>query len=264
MTQEAIEVVDNEVTDIESAESPQVEASQEDAPQEEVKETKEETIEDEKGDDFVPFPKKAKNAISYRDKKIAKLTAEVNELRKLHEAGQSQPKVNEAPNENDFESYSDFLEAKILHKIAQEKGQPEEQAATNEIDMQRQQYIAQRVQDIAVKSQEYAKSIPGYQQVLYENLELIDYLPAEIRDVFLEADDTALAFYNLAKSGDIYSLAEMTPYRAAMVIAQAQSMPAQKPAAPVHKPITGAKGVGKAGKSISEMTPDEIAKKYNL
>ena len=250
-----------EVADIENAET-EVETNEAPEPTEE---TKEEGSEDDtnQGEQDVPFPKKAKNAISYRDKQIAKARAQYRELEAKYQelAAQQQPtKEDSSPREENYESYSDFLEAKILHKIKSEQAQQQQPQQ----DVAGAQYKAQREQEITVKAQEYMKSIPDYQEVFQENADIVDYLPAEIQQVFYDADDAALAFYNLAKSGELVNLAEMSPTLAAMKIAQAQVKPVQRPVAPKHQPMQGAKGTGRSGKSLSEMTPDEIAKKYGL
>ncbi len=254
---EATPVADNADIEIASAE---VENAAETQPDEQP--TEEASQDKSKEEVDVPFPKKAKNAISYRDKQIAKARAQYRELEaKYNELMAQQQPANEdsSPREENYESYSDYLEAKVLHKIKSEQAQQQQPKE----DTAKAQYNAQREQEISVKAQEYMKSIPDYAEVFQENADIIDYLPAEIQQVFYDADDAALAFYNLAKSGELVNLAEMSPTLAAMKIAQAQ-VPVQRPVLPKHQPMQGAKGTGRSGKSLVDMTPDEIAKKYKL
>lgn len=274
MSQEDANVVDTEVTNIESAESVVETAPQEaettETPEktetEKTVEKSEEKGDTDKGDGFVPFPKKARNAISYRDKQIAKLKTEISELKKAQ--AQPEPEMSSAPKEGDFDDYASFLKAQILHELQGQQPTQEQPKEASAQDLQQQQLLAQKQHQMALKSQEYAQSIPDYAEIMNENAEMLNYLPEEIQNVFYEADDAALAVYNLAKTGDLALLAQMTPYKAAMVIAQAQAItPPSRPAPPPppkHMPMTGAKGTGKAGKSVADMTADEIVKKYNL
>jgi len=249
----------------EGADTENVNPEENEQKQEEQNESQEDTKED------VPFPKKARNAISYRDKKIAKLQSQLNELKQAQEKQLEQGAQDSAPKEEDFETYSDFLEAKILHKMKQDQAQeqqPQAQQQQQPEDPQVQQMRQQKEQSMMQQAQQYAQKIPDYAQVVEQNAEVLDYMPQEIQDAFYEADDAALAFYNLAKSGDLYTLAEMTPYRAAMVIAQAQQQPStpQQPQAPQHKPIKGVGGANSqasTGLNAIKNDPDKLMKWLN-
>lgn len=230
--------------------------AQDSKPQEEK--TEEGDVEDNK-----PFPKKALNALSYRDKKIAKLNAEkssilaeVEQLKQelaRYKGGNAQPSEG-GLREEDFPTYAEYLKAQAveeaLNKFKELNPQPQK---SQEADP----YIVQREQQIAQKAQEYKKTIPDYAQILDSHIEMIDALPEAVQHAFYEADDAALAFYNLAKSGDLASLAGMTPTQAAMAIAKA-SVRKPESAPPQHRPIAGAKGTGKSGKSLEDMSPAEL------
>ena len=276
---EAMEVADTEVADIDSAESTVDNEEQDVSEETDVEETPEnETLEkddelgnndkEEGSDDFVPFTKKARNAISYRDKKIAKLQAQLRETQQAQQQPSQQQQQSDpnAPSEDQFDSYADYIKASAKYEIMQELKDQQPQAQAQEYNLQEQQHIAQAQANLQKKEQEYSKSIPDYQEVISEHMELLSYLPDEIKQVFNEADDAPLAIYNLAKSGDLAGLAEVSPYKAAMIIERAQfNKPAQtKVVAPKHAPIKGTTGAGRSGKTIDDMTPDEILKKYNL
>ena len=206
------------------------------------------------------WPSTARTAVRNRDRKIAKLHAELRELQSAQQQQpQSQPKSGE-PKEEDFDDYGSFLEAKILHKIQSENKGAQKQP--DQVDVQEQLYIAQKEQLVAQKSKEYAQTIPDYQEVMSENLEILDYLPPQVQRVFYDADDAALATYNMAKSGQLADLITATPVQAAMMIAQAQSIKPHIPAPPPqpkHKTMQGAKGTGKAGSTINANTdPDKL------
>lgn len=261
MTEENVaEVVDNEVAiDADNAEAVKAEAKEETAQEENQDEGQDDDV-------FEPFPKKARNAISRRDKQIAKLRAE---LRELQQARQETPKAeapkDAAPKEADFDTYAEFLEAKTLYRVQQELKKQQEASQKTERDQrltaEQVEYIRSREALIDQKHVEYEKSIPDYSEVYAENGEVVNYLPDHVKHAFLEADDAALAFYNLAKGGELDALFDASPAKAAAMIARAQSRPAVvKTNAP--KPIRGVSGKGKPGKSLSEMSEDELIKKF--
>ena len=219
---------------------------------------------------FEPFPKKAKNAIQRRDRQIAKLRAELREMQMAQQQAiaKDEPKQTGAPREEDFDNYAEFLEAKVMHKMREEmQGQTAEAQKTQEQrlqEAQHEQFVAKKMQEIGVKVQEHDKLFPGFQQefaeVYEENADILDYISPEIERIFFEADDTALAFYNLAKSGQLVDVIQMNPYQAAMAIAKAQMQPIM-PKAPQKKapaPITAARGTGKTQKSLADLEGDAL------
>lgn len=224
--------------------------------------------------DEVVFPKKAVNAISRRDKIIAKeraekaaLLAEVERYRsQLQATPQNNPQpTNDAPKEDDFENYADYLKADILHKIKQEQAGQEQQNTKRQQEIQYQQWEEQRTQEIALKAETHKAEIPDFSQVVEENADYLDVLPPLIQQAFLEADDASLAFYNLAKEGKLEALATMSPYRAAMEIAIAQTKkPQLNKVTNAPNPIKGVQGRGSTTKDISDMSGDELLKKLNI
>jgi hypothetical protein len=223
----------------------------------------------------VVFPKKAVNAISRRDKIIAKeraekaaLAAELEQYRSQIQAKppqNNQGNANGAPKEDDFDNYGDFLKAEILYNIKQEQAQQQEQLNKKQQDYQRQIWEEQRTQEIAQKAESHKAEIPDFAQVVEENADYLDDLPEQIQQAFLEADDASLAFYNLAKEGKLEALAAMSPYRAAMEIAMAQSKkPQLNRVTNAPNPIKSVQGRGSVTKDVSEMSGEELLKKYNI
>ena len=230
---------------------------------------------DENKEGFEPFPKQAKNAISRRDRQIAKLQAPMREMQQA-QATQPQPTANQPPTqpgepkEEDFVDYLDYFEAKVMHNLRKEMGAQSEQAKTAQEQQQQtaqyEQYVAQKMQQINTSVLEREKQSPGFQKAFQEayeeNAEILDYMPPEIERVFFEADDTALAFFNLANSGKLVEVMQMTPNRAAMEIAKAQMQPvAAQPAQPKQTapaPISGARGTGKTQNGLSDLEGDEL------
>ncbi len=221
----------------------------------------------------VPFPKKAVNALSRRDKIIAKeraekaaIQAELEQLRSQYQAKpQETAKTDDAPKEDDFENYGEYLEAKLLHKIKQEQALKEQENLKAQSENQRLQWESQREQAIAQAAETHKAQIPDFAQVIDEYADIADTFSPEVQRAFLEADDAALAFYNLAKEGKLESLASMSPYKAAMEIALAQTKkPTLNRVTSAPEPIKGVSGRGTSTKTIEDMTGDELLKKYGF
>jgi hypothetical protein len=227
----------------------------------------ESTIED------VPFPKKAVNALSRRDKQIAKLRAEMAakdaELSKYRQI-QTQPQeksnpTDAPPSQGDFEDYSEYLEAKLLYRIKQEQKTQEDALKKQAESSRNQEWEATREREIAKSAETHKTQIPDFAQVIEEHADLADSFPPEIQRAFLEADDAALAYYNLAKEGTLESLATMSPYKAAMMIALAQTKkPTLNKITNASTPIKPLAGRGSSTKSFDDMSGEELLKKFNI
>ncbi len=220
-----------------------------------------------------PFPKKAVNALSRRDKQIAKLRAEMAakdaELSKYRKP-QAQPQEktvvkDDAPNQDDFEDYSEYLEAKLLYRIKQEQKAQEEAFKQQAETSKTQAWEAEREQVIAKTAEQHKAQIPDFAQVIEENADFADTFSPEIQRAFLEADDASLAYYNLAKEGKLEALATMSPYKAAMEIALAQTKkPTLNKVTSAANPIKPLSGRGTTTKSIDDMNGEDLLKKYNI
>ena len=220
-----------------------------------------------KPSDEVEFPKKAINAISRRDRQIGKMRAEMAalqaEIERFRSAQVNQPQnqrdPNSPPTEDQFENYGDFLEAKLLYKLkaeqaAQAKGQQELAAKTQE-----QQWAAEREQFISQKVEGHKQTIPDFVQVIEANADIADEFPQHVVQAFYEADDGAMAFYNLAREGKLEALASMNPYRAAMEIAKAQDKKVVvNKVTNAPQPIASARGNGSGAKSLDNMNWSEM------
>lgn len=230
----------------------------------------------------VPFPKKAVRALSRRDKKIEKLQAELAAYR----AGQvptnnvraSQPQAtqpknqtnDQGPREEDFDNYGDFVAARAEHNVLKRLKEQQEAASkameTQQHESKVREYIEARDDEIAEQAKAYMSQIPDYESVMREAADIVDSIPDEIRRLFYEAEDAALAAYNLAKSGKLERLATMSPYKAAIEIDRAQQIKPQVrkvPSAP--QPIKGMTGASASGsKSFDAMSGEEIIKKLNI
>lgn len=222
--------------------------------------------------DDVPFPKKAVNAISRRDKTIGKLRAEnqhyQQRLREL-EAGnaipphkqvtQGKPPALDAPKEEDYDTLGDYLGAVAEHKAEQKLAAHLEKQRDEQRDAQERAWIAQREDTVVTMAQDFMKNNPDAEALLAEHADLIDGFPEPIARLFLEAENAPLAFYNLAKAGKLEALASMTFAQAAMEIGRAQSTPITKPESKAPAPLPSARGPG-GSKSLNQMSGAELRK----
>lgn len=221
-----------------------------------------------KQDDDTPFPKKAINALSRRDKQIGKLRAQYEaaqaELTKLREAPASKatPATDGAPKEADFKSYAEYLEARTEYLAEQkiEKRFAEHAAKTTETAKAQQdtQWQNERIASVDKQSEEFAKQFPEVEAMYHDNADLLQSLPATIKRAFLAADNAPLAFYNLAKEGKLADLADMSVEDAKVEIRLAQMATPQKPKTNAPKPLSASRGSVAASKSLDAMDGDEL------
>lgn len=228
----------------------------------------------------VPFPKKAINAISRRDKQIGKLRAEAaqaqSELakyRQQYEPGtQSQQGQKPAPNEpkeDSFDNYGDYLKAVARHEARQELAKENTNTQQAQMTAQQQQWVAQREEVVENQAIELIQANPELRDLVIEHADVLDDFPPHLQMAFLESDNAALAFVALAKEGKLESLMSMSPARAAMEIGRAidrgsAMMKAKKITTTAPAPMTPVKGAGPAGKQIdSTSSPDDLMKWLN-
>lgn len=223
-------------------------------------------------DDFVPFPKKAVNKISRlegqlrkRDAILYQLQKERDDLRAKHEELSKNLPKDQGPQEKDFDTYGEFLEAKTLWKVEQvqaEKQRANQEAESkNKVSAEQQKFVEQRLQTVAEKTAEMIKTTPDLKELVLEHKDFMDSLPEAVQQAFLEADEPVLAFYNMAKDGTLYDLADMTPYRAAMAIAKAQVPVQSRQTTQAPKPLRGVTGAGQSASSLSNLDKDPDALK---
>jgi hypothetical protein len=207
------------------------------------------------------FPKKAVNAISRRDKKIGKQAEQIRRLNEELTALRSK-----APKESDFEGrpYGDLLKAEAKHAAAEESTERELKRVESEDKAAREEWKQERLEALGTNSAEARKSIPDFDTVLKQSKPFLDSLPEEISDALLEADNPAFAVVALAKEGLLGELADMSPTRAAMLIAKMEekglALVSKPEATKAPAPIAPVKGSGTAGKPVERMSGKELLK----
>jgi len=251
------------------ADAPQAEVSNEaEAQQEPTTETQETPDADNSDDDNVVFPKKAINALSRKDKQIGKLRAQLEQLKAMQQQATTQPaqpqvkqSADGEPNIADFDNHIDYLEAraewKLEQKLKEREGKQEQTFKTQ----QEQQWISQRVDEVDKQSEDFAKEYPQIIAITQEYAETIQALPPQIKLALLKADNPPLALLNLATSGVLDDLGDMSLEDARVEIKLALKQQPQKPKSNAPKPMASARGAV-VNKSLDNMSPEELVKKF--
>ena len=185
------DVVVNETESAETVEVATDEASTEES-QVETQEVQENIAEPEEES---PFPKKAVNAISRRDKKIGKLSAELEQLRaqlqqvaskesvKEQPQGVAPQKGDNPPNPDDYQTWDEYLEAKVDYNVKSALEKKTSQEKQSEASRQQQEYFQQRIENFGKSADLYAEKISDF-EVIGNRVEK-DVLPNLSADVHM-------------------------------------------------------------------------------
>jgi hypothetical protein len=224
-----------------------------------------------KPEDDTPFPKKAVNAISRRDKAIGKLRAQYEAARteleairaSQQQATQKQPNANDgAPKEADYKSYAEYLEAradwiaeqKIAAKFAERDSKQKEAQETE----QEAAWRNERIAAVDKAGADFSKEYPDVEALYQENIKTLQELPDTHKKALLAADNVPLAFYNLAKEGKLEDLADMSLEDARVEIRVAQLNQPAKPKSKAPAPLAAARGSVAPSKQLESMSGDEL------
>lgn len=263
-----IDAVIAEAVASEPKDEPKVEVATEEVTQE----VPEELPSEEEGEkkvkpEDVEFNKKALNAISYRDKKIGKLQAQLayeREQTAALKARQAPP----APKEEDFEGkpYEDLLTAKAEHAADMRMNQ-------REVEQQEQ-----RVSQMEAAAREEARAAVDNDAELARKVfqdfdESIDSLaetkggrisisPA-VQSAIELSDNPAHTLYAISKEpGALQYLNSLPPIMAAKMVRdfelKAAELPKIKRVSTAPAPIDAARGTASGGKSVEQMSAKEL------
>lgn len=255
-----IDAIITEAIASEPAQEPKQE--QQDANQEDLSEkvetesdTTEQTEVETKKDDI--FPKKAVNAISRRDKQIAKLKAEIEQFKSgLKAEGNKQNQKSEGmPKEEDFadKPYSEYLDAITEWKVEQKFKQTEQTLKEKQLEQEQSEWELERIEALDENETQAKKSFSDFEQTVAKALSEIQLEP-HIRKAFLEVDNGAYALYAMAKDGALETLNDMSAMKAAILIGKYEdkglALSKQKQQTKAPAPMTPNKGVGSGSKPL--------------
>lgn len=245
-----------------------------------TKEGQDEASEETSGEhteDYVEFPKKAKNAIDRQRKLVTKerarnaeLAQEVQVLKsKLEQIlapsqeGQSNNFDPHAPHPSQYPSYEKYLIEQAKYELkaemdgAYQKNEQQQKAAAE----------MQVLQSISQAANEFTKNTPEAKEIFEEYANVLDSLPIETQNILAGlGNQMPMAVYNLAKMGELDEMAYMTPAQVAVKLGRAlaykpkvQSIP-KVSNAPIP-PATSAKGKGVAvERELTNMSTNDLMK----
>lgn len=238
---------------------------------ESTEEVETEAEQDEAQEDDVVFPKKAVNALSRRDKQIAKYKAQNEELQKqLYELQamqqQAAPPKQELkePTINDFDDYESYEAARVQFLVnqilEQQNSQQKEQAQLTKEQAEQEQYLIERHAHVDAKADELMQVASDYIDVINEHGDILDSASPELEAAVLQMDNAPLAIYNLAKAGRLEAVAQM-PVNLAMIelmLAEKQEIKQVNKVSSAPAPMKATKGTGTGFKEWSQKSPREL------
>lgn len=210
--------------------------------------------------------------INNQRNRIRSLEAEIEKIKSSFAKNEIKP-----PDENAYESVLDLYDAKQDYKIEKRLAEQAQKAQLAALEQQQNMAIQQQEQAIAAQVSELLSSSPDFKAVISSNAQVINAMPEHIEKMMLEIDDAPAATYALAKEGRLGALYSMPPHIAAAHLVQAEirgQQYLQQPATPktqttpqppqqqAPKPIGSIKGSGKSSKSLKDLTPDEIVRRF--
>jgi len=215
-----------------------------------------------------PFPKKASRALERKNKRINKLRARVAELEAVQPQRQGEqittpsPEGLNEPQEDDFDDYAEYLEAKGEYKAERKYADREAEAAQMQSVESQQQWVRERAKYVDDRAALAAETIPELEGLYRENQDIIEGYGDYTKMAFLEADKPELAFYALAQEGRLEELDGLSPSRVAREIALAEirgeKLSKARPVSKAPAPIKQVRGGGTRSRSLDDMSPSEL------
>lgn len=210
---------------------------------------------------------KAQRDLERERRRIGKITAQKydfkakydNAMQQIAEFQKNAPK----PAEPDIKNYTDYgqYQKDLINFQIKQNAPPEKPAQTGE-DPQRAVWRETRKPVLVSQIQAASQTFPDIQQKFQSNVQLLDSLPQTVADAFLEADNGALAIYQLIEDGMIQHLGGMSPDTVTAMIERAEdkALSRQKPATKAPTPMSAARGTAPSSKTLESMSGDELLK----
>lgn len=165
--------------------------------------------------------------------------------------------------EPDIKNYTDYGQyQKDLINYQIKQNAPAEQAQPAQEDTQKAVWREQRKPVLVSQVQAASQIFPDIQQKFQSNVELLDSLPQTVADAFLEAENGAVAIYQLLEDGMIPHLAGMNidTVHALIEKAEDKALSRQKPVTKAPAPMSAARGTAPGSKTPDSMSGKEILK----
>jgi len=245
---------------------------QEEQSNEVVDEAKEEVVEAEQQPEREEFPKTAKNAISRRNKTIARQRVELEQLRQQIESSSSKTSANsglQEPNIDDYDDYDKYETDKTQYLIDNAVNKLTNNQPTNDgmqkpltqAEMARQDWTDERTELASTKLDELKSSHPDAEGLLNEYADVFATFSPELEQAVLSLDDAPMAMYNLAKSGELNNITYMHPTMAVNAIIKAGNIKSTMKVTAAPKPMAASNGSGSHVKELNDLSPSELVDK---
>lgn len=228
---------------------------------------------EDKSKDDAAFPKKALNAISYRDKKIGKLEAKYQQAIQerdalLKQVNPEKPEAKDAaPKEEDYvgKPYGDYLKAEARYAARQELNETQVKQAEQQVKSVEEEWEAERAKVIDENYQEAVKALPNYPDLIKQNVGADGKIPLtpDARRALQEADNGAFALYSILQEGLLSELNNLPLARAAMLVARMEdkgiALTKTKPVSNAPAPMSPSKGNAASGKADDDLIKEVLA-----
>jgi len=196
-----------------------------------------------------------------------KLQSELEELRRVA------PTIDDAPKEEDFDSFDDFVEAKAKHqaeKIVQERIREQKEA---ELRLSQQREYESNIKDFQEKEQAFRAENPDYDKNSEMFAEQVEYLQKAYpnnqslvyaREMLLSSDVSPAIINELGTNPDIAEeWASMKPVQVAREVFKLEmrlSEAKREEETPLPKPVKTVKGSTTPKRSLDKMDASELMK----
>lgn len=220
------------------------------------------------------FSKKAENAIKRHKRDKSRLRMELRQAREqISQLRGTKPSEGKAPDQRDFENYGDWLREDVKYSVKQEAEKASIAARETQLTQQEQALIEQRSAEISQQTAELVKDVSDLAQTVGAVMPVLDQMPAELQNMFMELDDPTLAIYVLAKEGKLQNVMAMSPHVAAAYVHAAEMrgqqfvnhMRSQKASKATNapSPMKAARG-NSQHRNEDSMTGRELLQRYKL
>lgn len=230
--------------------------------------------------------KRESNRLSHLKSRSAKQARELRELREFKSQQLQQQQQTPAPakstngqpqkpNEADYNSFMEFLEAKddYFEKLSDWKVEQKLSALTPKQQPSIDHARAQRDLEIQQDTAKFEERVPEYKNLVKANMEFFQNMPADLSKSLESAlqriPSPALALHTLMKEGTLYDLEDMSPVEIGIAISSAHEkgkalMGSVSTVTNAPAPLAPARGNASGVKSTRSMSFDELKKEYGL
>ena len=235
---------------------------------------------EEKATEAKPEPTEAEKKAYALQKRIDRQTAASKALQEqnsqlkaqLEQLAAKAPKPDDAPKQDDFDSYEEWHKATVKYEAKLEADNIIKQAKEQELKVVQEQQARETRRQLDEKEAAFRTISPDYDIVLKEASETLDSIAlqginiAPFQQMVLNTDNPPQVIYELGKNPElIESLVNMSPLKAMREIIKMEIAleGTKKEVVSAPEPIKRLSATGKATKALDEMTFEERNKYFS-